>query len=122
MNILGISCYYHDAAAALLQDGILVAAAQEERFSRVKHDPSFPQHAINFCLDRAGIKASDLEYVVLHEKPMPKLERFLTSVLGNWPKASSLFQDGAIGWMKQELWIRAKVVEELGINRDRVLF
>ena len=122
MNILGISCYYHDAAAALLQDGILVAAAQEERFSRVKHDPSFPQHAINFCLERAGIKASDLDYVALHEKPMPKLERFLTSVLGYWPKASSLFQDGAIGWMKQKLWIRAKVAEELGIDREKILF
>ena len=122
MNILGISCYYHDAAAALLQDGILVAAAQEERFSRIKHDPSFPQHAINFCLERAGINASDLEYVVLHEKPMPKLERFLTSVLGYWPKASSLFQDGAIGWMKQKLWIRAKVAEELGVHRDKVIF
>jgi carbamoyltransferase len=95
MNILGISCYYHDAAAVLLQDGILVAAAQEERFSRIKHDPSFPQHSINFCLQQANIKASDLQYVVLHEKPMPKLERFLTSILSYWPKASSLFQDGA---------------------------
>jgi carbamoyltransferase len=122
MNILGISCYYHDAAAVLLQDGILVAAAQEERFSRIKHDPSFPQHSINFCLQQANIKASDLQYVVLHEKPMPKLERFLTSILSYWPKASSLFQDGAIGWMKQKLWIRAKVIEELGIDRDRILF
>lgn len=122
MNILGISCYYHDAAAALLQDGALVAAAQEERFSRVKNDPSFPERAIKFCLERGGIEASDLDYVVLHEKPMPKLERFLTSVLEYWPRAWSLFQDGTIGWMKQKLWIRAKVVEELGIDRERVLF
>lgn len=122
MNILGISCYYHDAAAVLLQDGILVAAAQEERFSRIKHDPSYPRLAIKFCLEHAGIKPSDLEYVVLHEKPMPKLERFLTCTLRYWPKASSLFQVGAIGWMKQKLWIKSKVAEELGIDRRKVLF
>jgi carbamoyltransferase len=122
VNILGVSCYYHDAAAALLQGGTLVAAAQEERFSRIKHDPSFPQHAINFCLNHAGIKPSDLDFVVLHEKPMPKLERFLTSVLRYWPNATSLFQDGIIGWVKQKLWIRAKVSEELGIDREKILF
>jgi len=122
VNILGISCYYHDSAAALLQDGILVAAAQEERFSRIKHDPSFPQHAIKFSLEHANIQSSDLDYVVLHEKPMPKLERFLTSALRYWPNAWSLFQDGTIGWMKQKLWIRAKVSEELGIDREKILF
>ena len=122
MNILGISCYYHDSAAALLQHGVLVAAAQEERFSRIKHDSSYPALAIGFCLELAGIQPEDLDYVVLHEKPMPKLERFLTSTLLNWPKASSLFQDGCISWMKQKLWIRAKVAEELGIDREKVLF
>ncbi len=122
MNILGISCYYHDSASVLLQDGILVAAAQEERFSRIKHDPSFPHLAIKFCLEHAGIEPGDLDYVVLHEKPMPKLERFLTSALRYWPSAWSLFQDGTIGWMKQKLWIRAKVSEELGIDREKILF
>jgi carbamoyltransferase len=67
MNILGISCYYHDAAAALLQDGVLVAAAQEERFSRIKNDPSFPLRAIQFCLATGKIKPQDVDYVVLHE-------------------------------------------------------
>jgi len=122
VNILGISCYYHDAAAALLQDGVLVAAAQEERFSRIKNDPSFPQRAIRFCLAQAGIQSQDLEFVVLHEKPLLKLERFLTSTLRYWPRAGSLFQDGTISWMKQKLWIRAKVVEELGISHEKVLF
>jgi carbamoyltransferase len=69
MNILGISCYYHDAAAALLQDGQLIAAAEEERFSRIKHDFNFPHLAIQFCLDSAGIKAEDLDYAVFYEKP-----------------------------------------------------
>jgi carbamoyltransferase len=122
VNILGISCYYHDAAAALLQDGVLVAAAQEERFSRIKNDPSFPGQAIRFCLDQAGIQPQDLDFVVLHEKPFLKLERFLTSILRYWPNAWSLFQDGAVNWMKQKLWIRAKIVEELGIAREKVLF
>ena len=122
MNILGISCYYHDAAAALLQDGMLVAAAQEERFSRIKNDPSFPQLAIRFCLAQAGIRPEDLDFVVLHEKPLLKLERFFTSTLRYWPHAWSLFQDGTVSWMKQKLWIRAKIAEELGIDRDKILF
>ena len=77
MFILGISCYYHDAAAALLQDGILVAAAEEERFTRKKHDYSFPSHAIDFCLRQAGISGRDLDYVVFYEKPLLKFERIL---------------------------------------------
>ena len=122
MNILGISCYYHDAAAALLKDGVLIAAAQEERFSRIKNDPSFPLHAIQFCQATGGIKPHEVDFVVLHEKPMLKLERFLTSTLAYWPKAGSLFQDGTVSWMKQKLWIQAKVTEELGIPREKILF
>ena len=69
MHILGVSCYYHDAAAALLRDGVLVAAAEEERFSRIKHDYGFPKSAIQFCLDQAALKGRDLDYVVFFEKP-----------------------------------------------------
>ena len=69
MYILGISCYYHDSAAALLRDGELIAAAEEERFTRIKHDSSFPAHSISFCLEEAGITTKDLEYVVFYEKP-----------------------------------------------------
>jgi carbamoyltransferase len=122
VNILGVSCYYHDAAAALLKDGVLVAAAQEERFSRIKQDPSFPRRAIQFCLEQGGIAAPDVDYVVFHEKPLLKLERFLTSTLRYWPAAWSLFQEGTIAWMKQKLWIRARVAEMLSIHRDKVLF
>ena len=96
--------------------------AQEERFSRIKNDPSFPLRAIQFCLATGGIKPQELDYVVLHEKPMLKLERFLTSTLAYWPKAGSLFQDGSVSWMKQKLWIRARVTEELGIPREKILF
>jgi carbamoyltransferase len=122
MNILGISCYYHDSAAALLQDGLLIAAAQEERFSRIKNDPSFPVLAIRFCLSQAGIQPQDLDFVVLHEKPLLKLERFLTTTLRYWPRAGSLFQQGAMNWMNQKLWIRAKISEELAIASEKILF
>ncbi len=122
MNILGISCYYHDSAAALLQDGVLVAASQEERFSRIKNDPSFPHMAIDFCLRHAGISENDIDYVVFHEKPLLKLERFLTSTMKYWPHAWSLFQQGTVSWMKQKLWIRARIAEELKLCPDKILF
>src|SRR6058998_4225 len=77
MNILGISCYFHDASAALLRDGQLIAAAEEERFTRKKHDYEFPQHAIDFCLRQAGLCAADVDYVVFFEKPFVKFERLL---------------------------------------------
>ena len=75
MYILGISCYYHDSAACLLKNGQVIVAAEEERFSRLKHDSSFPVNAIKFCLDSAGIKGSQLEYAVFNEKPFLKFER-----------------------------------------------
>ena len=75
MRILGISCYFHDSAAALLEDGVLVAAAEEERFSRVKHDYGFPYQAIEFCLKRANITGEDLDYVAFFEKPFAKFDR-----------------------------------------------
>src|SRR5947209_18501018 len=87
MHILGISCYYHDAAAALLREGQLVAAAEEERFSRIKHDYSFPRNAIRFCLEAGGIRGSDLDYVVFFEKPFRKLDRILMTVLQTYPQS-----------------------------------
>ncbi len=87
MYILGISCFYHDAAAALLKDGVLVAAAEEERFSRNKHDSGYPTHAVAYCLEEAGITADDLDYVVFYEKPLPKFERLLTTALATWPRS-----------------------------------
>ena len=81
MNILGVSCFYHDSAAALIRDGVLIAAAEEERFSRVKHDYGFPRQAINFCLRLAGIQGEDLDYAVFYEKPLVKFERILMTTL-----------------------------------------
>ena len=86
MYILGISCFYHDSAVALLKDGVLIAAAMEERFSRKKHDNSFPTQAIAYCLNHAGIKGEDLEYAVFYEKPLKKFERILVSHLREFPR------------------------------------
>ena len=100
MNILGISCYFHDAAAALLRDGRLIAAAEEERFTRKKHDYEFPQHAIDFCLRMGGIEAEDLDYVVFFEKPFVKFERLLLSSMQTFPQLSSRLQgsDDHLAW------------------------
>ena len=85
MNILGISAYYHDSAAALIQDGKIVAAAQEERFTRKKHDHNFPKNAVAYCLKEAGIQASDLDYVAFYDKPFVKFERLLETYVAYAP-------------------------------------
>src|SRR5437016_13991302 len=96
MNILGISCFYHDSAAALLTDGKLIAAAEEERFSRIKHDFGFPEQAIAFCLEQAGIQARDLDHVVYYEKPFLKFERILSSCLQTFPRSYEVFRESMI--------------------------
>jgi carbamoyltransferase len=122
MHILGVSCYYHDAAAALLRDGQLVAAAEEERFSRVKHDFGFPAHAIRFCLRAGKIEGRDLDYVVFFEKPFRKLDRILASVLQTYPQSWKVFRESMIGWMLDKLWVASTLQSELGIGRERILF
>jgi carbamoyltransferase len=122
MYVLGISCFYHDAAAALLRDGQLVAAVQEERFSRVKHDPEFPKHAIAFCLERAGITAQDLDYVVFYEKPFVKFERLLLSIGSTFPRSLRVFREAMPQWMGEKLWVRGIIREKLGVPLDRILF
>lgn len=122
MHILGISCFYHDAAAALLQDGYLIAAAQEERFTRVKHDPSFPSHAIAFCLRQAGITAQDLDYVVFYEKPFLKFERLLFSILGTFPRSWKVFRESMLTWFGEKLWIKNLIREKVGAEEKKILF
>jgi carbamoyltransferase len=122
MDILGISCFYHDAAAALIRDGMLIAAAEEERFSRKKHDYGFPALAIDFCLKRGAINGGDLDYAVFYEKPLVKFERILMTSLGAYPKAWRVFRESMIVWFNQKLWIRGQIVRHLGIPQNRVLF
>jgi carbamoyltransferase len=120
--ILGVSCYYHDAAAALLHDGLLTAAAEEERFSRVKHDYGFPRNAIQFCLDQAGIEGRDLDYVVFFEKPFRKFDRILMTALQTYPQSWKVFRESMISWMADKLWIGATLQSELGVSKEKVLF
>ncbi len=122
MYVLGISAFYHDAAAALLCDGDLVAATQEERFTRVKFDHRFPEHAIAYCLATAGIQARDLDYVVFYEKPLPKFERLLLSHLETFPRSLQVFREAMIAWLGGKLWVKPFIVQRLGVPADRVLF
>ena len=122
MYILGISCWYHDAAAALLKDGAIVACSEEERFSRIKHDSGFPVNAINFCLGKAGIAHQDLDFVVFYEKPILKFERILSSVLENVPFSSGLFREAAPLWFSEKLKFRKKVKKLLKTEDEKILF
>ena len=91
MYILGISCFYHDSSAALLKDGVIVAAAQEERFTRKKHDTSFPLNAIKYCLKSQNITINDIEHIGFYEKPLLKFERVLSQHLETFPKSLKTF-------------------------------
>ncbi|MDV2503982.1 MAG: carbamoyltransferase [bacterium] len=122
MDILGISCYYHDAAAALIRDGELIAAAEEERFSRIKHDSNFPTRAIRFCLEAGGIDARDLDYFVFYEKPFIKFERILLSSLQTVPRSWRVFREAMIHWLLDKLWIKGLVRNELGVEAEKILF
>ncbi|MBZ0273924.1 carbamoyltransferase [bacterium] len=114
MNILGISAFYHDSAAALVVDGEIVAAAQEERFTRVKHDEGWPEHAIDAVLAQAGIKAGDLDLVAFYDKPFRKFERLLKSFLNDAPRGYRLFLHAMPLWVRQKLHIHGIAERELG--------
>jgi carbamoyltransferase len=122
MHILGISCYFHDASAALLQDGELIAAAEEERFTRKKHDYNFPQNAIDFCLGAGGLKRDDLDYVVFFEKPFIKFERLLLSSMQTFPRSHKVFREAMITWLGDKLWIKTLIQKRLGIAPAKILF
>ncbi len=113
MNILGLSCYYHDASACLVQDGKAVAAVQEEAFSRIKHDPAFPRQAVAFCLQQAGISIRDVDHVVFYEKPFLKFERLLETYVANAPYGWPSFLKAMPVWLKQKLWIPDLIQKEL---------
>src|SRR5262245_13281485 len=112
--ILGISAFYHDSAAALVRDGRVVAAAQEERFTRIKHDDGFPGHAIAYCLHEAGIGPHQLSYVAFYEKPLTKFERLLETYLAYAPRGFFSFRKALPLWLRQKL----HVVRELDRGLD----
>ncbi len=112
-RILGISAYYHDSAAALLIDGEVVAAAQEERFSRKKHDARFPEHAIRYCLEEAGIALADIGRVVSYDKPLVKFERLLETYLSYAPHGIRSFIAAMPVWLKEKLYLKSTLRKEL---------
>lgn len=118
--ILGISCYYHDSSATLIKNGVIVSAVQEERFTRVKHDSSFPINAINYCLENEGISGGDLYCVVFYEKPLLKFERFLFQHVENFPRTWKVFVKYLPDWINSKLRIR-KHIRKLGYRND-ILF
>ena len=118
-HILGISAFYHDAAAALLRDGQILAAAQEERFSRKKNDERFPHHAIQFCLTRAGLAATDLDAVVFYDKPISKFGRLIESFLAVAPAGMTTFLRVAPNWLGEKLNLRQTIRDELPALPER---
>ena len=113
MYILGISAFYHDSAACLIKDGEIIAAAQEERFTRKKHDASFPHHAIQFCLKYAKIDPQSVDKVVFYEKPFLKFERLLETYLSFAPKGFKSFAKAMPLWIKDKLFQKSTLVKEL---------
>lgn len=122
MKILGISAHYHDAAAALLVDGLPVAAVQEERLTRRKNDSAFPLAAIEYCLDTAGIEPDDLDAVVFYERPMLKFDRILTTMLRTFPRSRRAFPHAMKNSLGEKLWVRGIITSRLGVPGKKILF
>ncbi len=116
--ILGISAFYHDSAAALIVDGRLIAAAQEERFTRIKHDPSFPSRAVQFCLAQAGLQAEELDYVAFYDKPLSKFERLIETYLAFAPRGFASFRQAIPVWLKEKLHLRRSLRTGTGCSRN----
>src|SRR5271157_3807229 len=129
MRILGISAFYHDSAAALVRDGEIVAAAQEERFTRKKHDSGFPRNAVDYCLAQDGIRLKDVDRVVFYEKPLIKFERLLETYFSFAPRGLRSFQMAIPLWVREKLFQKSLLEKELkslgdygdGLG-DRLLF
>ena len=121
MNILGISCFYHDAAACLMKDGTVVAAAEEERFTRKKHDTSFPVNAVNYCLKEGSININQIDYMAFYEKPLLKFERLLSQHLEMFPKSFWSFYKAIPSWLNEKLRVPSIIRKKLKYKGD-VLF
>lgn len=114
MRVLGISAFYHDSAAAIVEDGAIVAAAQEERFTRRKHDPGFPRHAVEYCLREAGVALEALDCVAFYDKPLLKFERLLETYLAFAPRGFASFRMAIPVWLREKLFLKSLLVRELG--------
>ena len=125
--ILGISAFYHDSAAAMVIDGDIVAAAQEERFTRIKHDPSYPVNAINYCLEEAGLKLDQIDYISFYDKPFLKFERLLETYVAFSPKGLQSFRMAMPVWLREKLFLKDMLIKEIkkidkGFDSDKLMF
>ena len=118
MYILGLSCYYHDSSAALLKDGVIVAGAEEERFTRKKHDTSFPINAVKYCLESQGITIDDVSHIGFYEKPFLKFERVLSQHLEMFPRSFKTFLSSMPSWMSQKLRVMKAIRKKLKYKND----
>jgi carbamoyltransferase len=116
LDILGISCFYHDGAACLLRDGKIIAAAEEERFSRRKHDSGFPELAVRYCLEVGDIVPEQLDHVVFYEKPLLKFERIASSYGATYPSSRKVFTRAMQSWLSEKLWVRSQIKKKLGYS------
>jgi carbamoyltransferase len=121
LNILGLSAFYHDSAATIVSDGSVVAAAQQERFSRIKHDPGYPAEAITACLQAAGLRASDIDLVAFYEKPLLKIDRVFETVAAVAPRGLRRWSDALPSWFTEKLRVEDRVREQLGFT-GKVIF
>jgi carbamoyltransferase len=121
-HVLGLSCFYHDSAAAILRDGKIVAACQEERLSRKKHDAGFPSRAVKYVLREAGIGPGDLDAVGFYDKPLLKFERMLSTYVATFPRSFGSFRMAMPVWMKEKLWVPALIRKELRPYKGPILF
>ena len=113
MKIIGLSAYYHDSAACLVIDGQVIAAAQEERFTRKKHDEGFPRHSIEYCLSEAGLQVADIDYFVFYDKPFLKFERLLETYLAFAPRGFKSFVTSLPVWLKDKLFQKSVISDAL---------
>ena len=118
MRVLGISAFYHDSAAALVEDGRVVAAAQEERFTRKKHDPEYPRHAVDYCLSVAGVPLSELDAVVFYDKPILKFDRLVETYIAFAPRGMRSFAKAIPLWLREKLFQRTLLAQELRRHDD----
>lgn len=117
MNILGISAFYHDSAACLVRDGEIIAAAQEERFTRKKHDPGFPHKAVEYCLQAGNISLKDVRHLVFYDKPLVKFERLLETYLAFAPRGVQSFVAAMPVWLKEKLLLKSLLQRSSSFTR-----
>ena len=121
-RILGLSAYYHDSAACLVVDGEIVAAAQEERFTRIKHDAGFPSHAVGYCLKQAGLSIDEIDLIGFYEKPLVKFSRLLETYVACAPRGLRSYLMAMPEWLGKKLWLADRIRAELGGGEIEVLF